>query len=220
THGVESGRGLLIGATVDDDAGAPAFLSFDRPDELEPVSVDGILHEGVGELEQLQHLDGDRYALHYNIDGVSWSYDARFDEAARKLTIDRVLVGEGDLAGGVLHGLSFDRESGRFAASFCTATMPTQLYVLEDEPEQKTNERALGLPPRLLAPGEDASFESHDGLRISARLYLPSPELGYEGPRPLVYYVHGGPQGQERPNFAWFSMPLIQDRKSTRLNSS
>ena len=29
-------------------------------------------------------------------------------------------------------------------------------------------------------------------------------------PRPLVYYVHGGPQSQERPNFAWFSMPLIQ----------
>ena len=51
---------------------------------------------------------------------------------------------------------------------------------------------------------------SHDGLRVSARLYLPSPELGYEGARPLVYYVHGGPQGQERPNFAWFSMPLIQ----------
>ena len=45
---------------------------------------------------------------------------------------------------------------------------------------------------------------------MSARLYLPSEELGYTGPRPLVYYVHGGPQGQERPNFAWFSMPLIQ----------
>jgi dipeptidyl aminopeptidase/acylaminoacyl peptidase len=47
-------------------------------------------------------------------------------------------------------------------------------------------------------------------LRVSARLYLPSDELGFEGPRPLVYYVHGGPQSQERPNFAWFSMPLIQ----------
>jgi len=26
----------------------------------------------------------------------------------------------------------------------------------------------------------------------------------------LVYYIHGGPQGQERPDFSWFSMPLIQ----------
>ncbi|TML74315.1 MAG: S9 family peptidase [Actinobacteria bacterium] len=75
---------------------------------------------------------------------------------------------------------------------------------------RRTRERALGLAPGLLAAGEDASFESHDGLRISARLYLPSSELGYDGPWPLVYYVHGGPQSQERPNFAWFSMPLIQ----------
>ncbi len=41
-------------------------------------------------------------------------------------------------------------------------------------------------------------------------MYLPSPELGFAGPRPVVAYVHGGPQSQERPNFAWFSMPLIQ----------
>jgi dipeptidyl aminopeptidase/acylaminoacyl peptidase len=41
-------------------------------------------------------------------------------------------------------------------------------------------------------------------------LYRPAEELGFSGPRPLVYYVHGGPQGQERPDFAWFSMPLIQ----------
>ena len=75
---------------------------------------------------------------------------------------------------------------------------------------RRTRERALGLPPDLLSPGEDASFESHDGVRVSARLYLPSSELGFDGPRPLVYYIHGGPQGQERPNFAWFSMPLIQ----------
>jgi dipeptidyl aminopeptidase/acylaminoacyl peptidase len=26
----------------------------------------------------------------------------------------------------------------------------------------------------------------------------------------VVYYIHGGPQDQERPDYAWFSMPLIQ----------
>jgi dipeptidyl aminopeptidase/acylaminoacyl peptidase len=68
----------------------------------------------------------------------------------------------------------------------------------------------LGIPEEHLSPGEDASFTSYDGLRVSARLYLPAAALGFEGPRPLVYYIHGGPQGQERPDFAWFSMPLIQ----------
>src|SRR5262249_21297342 len=161
---------------------------------------------------RLQYLTGSRYAAIFNIDGCSWAYDARLDEDARRLTVDEVLVGEPPFEGGVLHGLELQEESGRFAVSFCTATEPTQLYVLapREEPRKLTRERALGLAPELLASGEDASFESHDGLRVSARLYLPSERLGFEGPRPLVYYVHGGPQGQERPDFSWFSMPLIQ----------
>jgi pimeloyl-ACP methyl ester carboxylesterase len=212
---VESGSGVLLGTTLlGDDAGSFGLIAFDRPGEIEPVAIDGLVHEGVGELEDLRHLEGDRYAAIYNIDGCSWTYDTRFDEGSRTLSVERVLVGEGELSGGVLHGLDYDEGSGRFALSFCTATMPTQLYVLEQDaaapPAPRTRERALGLDPSLLSPGEDASFESHDGLRVSARLYLPSEELGFEGARPLVYYVHGGPQGQERPNFAWFSMPLIQ----------
>ncbi len=212
SHVTAGGEGMLVVATLFDDKGAPGYLALDGESEVEPVEVDGIVHRGEGELERLTHLDGDRYAAIYNIDGCSWAYDARFDEQTRRLTLERVLVGEDELADGVLHGLHFDRGSGRFAAAFCTATMPTQLYVLAEgaAPASRTRERALGLEPELLAPGEDASFDSHDGLRVSARLYLPSTELAYEGPRPLVYYIHGGPQSQERPNFAWFSMPLIQ----------
>jgi pimeloyl-ACP methyl ester carboxylesterase len=211
THTTASDEGILLVTTLEDDRGTVAYLSLEGG-ELEPVAVDGIAHNGDGELERLQHLDGDRYAAVYNIDGVSWVYDAQFDEGGRRLSLERVLVGEGDLADGVIHGIDLDASSGAFAVAFCTATMPTQLYVLEEDgpPAPRTRERALGLPPELLAPGEDASFESHDGVRVSARLYLPSPELGFDGPRPLVYYIHGGPQGQERPNFAWFSMPLIQ----------
>ena len=213
SYGTASGRGILLTTTLYDDTGSLAYLDLGRPGEVEEVTIDGLVHDGVGELERLDHLADDRYVLTYDIDGCSWVYAGSFDEAARRFAVERVLVGEDDLSGGVLHGLDFDEESGRFVASFCTATAPTQLYVLpagDGEPVALTRERALGLAPELLSPGEDASFESHDGLRISARLYLPSPELGFAGPRPLVYYVHGGPQGQERPNFAWFSMPLIQ----------
>src|SRR5262245_20598724 len=212
-YGTASGSGILLTTTLSDDTGTLAFLDLSRPQELDPVSIEGLAHEGVGELEGLDHLEGDRYSLLYNIDGCSWAYAGAFDEAARTLTIERVLVGEDELAGGVLHGLDYDEGSGRFVVAFCTATSPTQLHVLpaSDGPSDVlTRERALGLAPQVLSAGEDASFESHDGLRVSARLYLPSEELGYRGPRPLVYYVHGGPQGQERPDFAWFSMPLIQ----------
>ena len=214
SHGTASGKGVLLTTTLFDDTGSLGYIDLEHPGSVEPVAISGLVHDGVGELERIQHLEGDRFALVYNIDGRSWVYDASLDEAGRAVTASRVLVGKDELADGVLHGLHYDRESRRFAVSFCTATMPTQLYVLDpggaSKPARRTNERALGLAPQLLSSGEDASFESHDGLRVSARLHLPSDELGFEGPRPLVYYVHGGPQSQERPNFAWFSMPLIQ----------
>jgi pimeloyl-ACP methyl ester carboxylesterase len=210
----ESGRGLLVGTSLFSDEGSPGYIDFEEPGTVQPVSTEGLRHEGSGELTAIDHLEGERYSVEYNIDGCSWAYEADFQESARVLRLTRALVGEGELAGGMLHGLDFDQESGRFALAFCTATDPTQLWMLEPraaaKPARKTRERVLGVAPELLSSGEDASFESHDGLRVSARLYRPSPELGFEGPRPLVYYVHGGPQSQERPNFAWFSMPLIQ----------
>jgi pimeloyl-ACP methyl ester carboxylesterase len=212
-HGTSSGAGVLLTTALYDDAGSLAYLDLSKPGELEPVALDGLTHTGDGELYGLEHLEGDRYRLTFNIDGCSWAYAGSFDEAGRRFAVERVLVGEGGLAGGVLHGIDFDAGSGRFVAAFCTATSPTQLHVLpatDGPPETLTRERALGVAPDVLAAGEDASFESHDGLRVSARLYLPSAELGYEGARPLVYYVHGGPQSQERPDFAWFSMPLVQ----------
>jgi acetyl esterase/lipase len=213
-HVTGSGGGLLLATSLFDDSYGPGFLDLGRPGEVEPVSVEGVVHEGEGELERLERIEGDRYVAVYNIDGASWAYEAALDEPARSLSLVRVLCGRGELEDGVLHGIFHEAATDRYALSFCTATTPTQLYVLGGDegapPARRTRERPLGLDAELLAPGEDASFVSHDGLRVSARLYLPSPRLGYDGPRPLVYYVHGGPQAQERPDFAWFSMPLVQ----------
>jgi pimeloyl-ACP methyl ester carboxylesterase len=211
-HFTASGRGLLVSTSLFDDAYGPAYIDLARPGEIEPVALDGGVHEGSGELEGFDRLEGDRFLARYNIDGASWAYDADFDEDTKTISLRRVLCGTGELEGGVLHGLFHDPKSDRFVLSFCTAKLPTQLYLVDGDspPAARTRERPLGVDTELLSGGEDASFVSHDGLRVSARLYLPSPRLGYDGPRPLVYYVHGGPQGQERPNFAWFSMPLIQ----------
>jgi len=141
-------------------------------------------------------------------------YEGTFDEASLTMKLERVLCGRGKLTNGKLEAFSYEQETDRFALSFSTATSPSQIYTIEggqrQTVRQHTRERVLGLPQEWLSEGEDASFTSYDGLRISARLYLPAPALGFEGPRPLVYYIHGGPQGQERPDFTWFSMPLIQ----------
>ena len=152
THITPSARGMLLTSAIFDDAGSPGYLDFSRPGEVEPVAFDGLVHTGAGELEQLQHLDGDRYAAIFNIDGCSWVYDVRFDEPARRLAVDRVLVGEGDLAGGVLHGLDLDEESGSFALSFCTATMPTQLYVHRRDAASRGRASARSASRRSCSP--------------------------------------------------------------------
>jgi pimeloyl-ACP methyl ester carboxylesterase len=214
TEFTPSGRGLLLTTSLFEDTYGLGYIALAEPETVARVEVRGVVHQGLGEMENLRHLRDNRYAVQYNIDGCSWLYEGAFDEEALTLQIDGVICGRAPLADGVMDGFYYDKATDRFVLSYCTATSPTQIYTVagsdRNNVQRHTNERVLGLSADLLAPGEDASFTSHDGLRVSARLYLPAPALGYTGPRPLIYYVHGGPQGQERPDFAWFSMPLIQ----------
>ena len=213
-HFTAADRGLLFITSLFEDTFGLGYLDLSDPAEVKPVKVSGTAHNGVGELVRLKHTRDQRYYLEYNIDGCSWLYEGSFDEPTLEMKLDKILCGKGRLENGKLEAVNYDEASDRYALAFSTATSPCQLYTLEDAGRQNlrqhTRERILGVPAEWLSPGEDASFTSFDGLRVSARLYLPSPALGFEGPRPLVYYIHGGPQGQERPDFTWFSMPLIQ----------
>jgi esterase/lipase len=207
-------NGMIFSSILFDDKYSLAYMAFDDPDNPKPIAINGLVHEGEGELEGLDELTGANYKLTYNIDGCTWVYEAELDETALIMTVKHVLVGQGELSGGVLESIHYDKAGDRYALSFSTATSPTQIYTIEGENReiltQHTSERILGISSELLSGGEDYPFTSHDGLRISARLYMPAAELGFAGPRPLVYYIHGGPQSQERPDFAWFSMPIIQ----------
>jgi len=209
-----SETGAIVRSSVFEDTYSLGYMKLSKPDQLEEVNIKGIKHNGVGELVEIDRLRDDRYLLIYNIDGCSWVYEGEFDEKKRKMKVKHILAGTNPLDNGMLHTVHFDEKDDLFTFSYSTATSPTQLYTVWGRKRNKitrhTNEKIVGIPSEYLSKGEDASFTSHDGLRVSARLYLPAEGLGFDGARPLVYYIHGGPQGQERPDFAWFSMPLIQ----------
>ncbi len=214
TFFVQNDAGLVFHTTLFDDDGGLGYLELNNRDTIKKVKIEGQRHSGVGEFIGLRHLDKNRYAAFYNIDGSDWVYEGELEENNLTFRITHILSGQGEISNGVLEHLDYEKSSDRFILSYSTATSPTQIYTIEGKDRRKivqhTRERILALPESLMASGEDASFTSFDGLRISARLYMPADDLGFAGPRPLVYYVHGGPQGQERPDFAWFSMPLIQ----------
>ena len=208
---VNNDNGLLFISVLFDDTGSLGYMDLQQPSAVKPVTITGVAHSGIGEMDRLSQLEGNRYVVGYNIDGVSWLYEGTFDFPSLTMKLERVICGAGQVANGVLESRFYDKASDTHILSYSTATSPTQIYTIAgDEIVQHTRERILGIPLELLSNGEDASFTSHDGLRTSARLYLPAESLGYAQPYPLVYYVHGGPQSQERPDFAWFSMPIIQ----------
>jgi pimeloyl-ACP methyl ester carboxylesterase len=206
------GEGVIFISALFNDHYGLTYFRLDSPEQVRPVTVQGAVHHGLGEMVGFKRGFDSRYALHYNIDGVSWIYGGTFDRANLVFRIDRIFAGKGELADGVVESMAADKLSHTAVISQSTATSPSQLYVIdmEETPKRQTNERILGIPSNVLARGEDYPYTSHDGLRISARLYLPAPELGFDGPRPVIFYIHGGPQSQERPDFTWFSMPLIQ----------
>ena len=214
------GKSVIFRSSIFADYGSPTLLRIDDPSKPFQVTVEGLVHKGAGELGEVRHVKWDIFLLDYNIDGASWIYETKYHEDTERpwLQVTRILAGQGDLANGVALGIDWQtrvqpRPEIEYVLSIAKANVPSQLYLYaygQTEPRRMTGERVLGIPEGYLSKGEDASYTSFDGLRISARLYLPSEELGYSGPRPLVEYVHGGPQGQERPDFTWFSMPLIQ----------
>ncbi|HSB67179.1 MAG TPA: alpha/beta fold hydrolase [Anaerolineales bacterium] len=214
THFTRHDHGLIFITSLFDDAFGLGYLRLNHPSKIKPVSITGIKHKGKGELRKFHSLRKNKYLLEYNIDGVSWLYEAKFDEEKLKMVLEKVLVGKGEVSNGVLESVSYNKNSDSFTLSHSTATSPTQIFTIEGKKRDKiilhTRERILDIPDSFLSSGEDASFDSYDGLRMSARLYIPSADPSFRPPYPLIYYVHGGPQSQERPDFSWFSMPLIQ----------
>ena len=214
THFLNKDRDLLVTSAIFEDTYGLGIMRLKAPQKIKQVSITGLKHKGIGELNTCLAVRKNIYLLEYNIDGCSWLYEAIFDPQKLRMEVSKTLVGKGKISNGVLDSYSYDKDSDTYILSHSTATSPTQIYTIGGKKRNKvvqhTHEQVLGIPDNLLSSGEDASFTTYDGLQESARLYLPADGTGYKPPYPLVYYIHGGPQSQERPDFSWFSMPLIQ----------
>jgi dipeptidyl aminopeptidase/acylaminoacyl peptidase len=121
-------------------------------------------------------------------------------------TKDRTWKPVAGVPDGVISSLVFDRDGRRLGFTLESATRPDNAYVLDLERgdvTRWTDSETGGLPPdRFVAPTlvDYPTFDQVDGRarRIPAYYFRPAGP----GPFPVIISIHGGPEGQYRPNFS------------------
>jgi dipeptidyl aminopeptidase/acylaminoacyl peptidase len=146
--------------------------------------------------------DGTRLALVYNEDGysrlllfdVSQGWDARVEMSVPELPRG-------------IFGVSWSKDGKRLAIGMYTATDAPDVWIWDVQEEilwRATRSSLGGIPQESFVEPSLVHYTTFDGRQIPAFLYLPHTTE----PRslPVVIHVHGGPEGQSRPEFD----PVVQ----------
>jgi dipeptidyl aminopeptidase/acylaminoacyl peptidase len=103
---------------------------------------------------------------------------------------------------GVLSGLEWHENGKEVGFTFSSARSPADTYSWDpsaSEAVRWTRSETGGLDPATFSEPELIRWKSFDGRPISGFLYVPP--KSFSGKRPVLIDIHGGPEGQTRPNF-------------------
>jgi dipeptidyl aminopeptidase/acylaminoacyl peptidase len=106
------------------------------------------------------------------------------------------------LPAGVVGGLDV-APWGEIGLTFTSARSPSDAFSVDATTLAVTRWTASetgGLDPNANVEPELVEVKSFDGLAVSGFLYRPDPAR-FEGRRPLIVNIHGGPESQSRPGF-------------------
>lgn len=103
---------------------------------------------------------------------------------------------------GIVANPHFRHQTQELAFDFVSARTTSDVYSLDlptGKLERWTYSELGGLSPRDLAEPELVHWKAWDNRMISGFLYRPPAK--FQGPRPVIINIHGGPEGQFRPGF-------------------
>jgi dipeptidyl aminopeptidase/acylaminoacyl peptidase len=138
--------------------------------------------------------DGKQIAFVTNEDGISRLH--LLDTKSRK---ERAVA---ELPLGIISGLQWHENSRDLGFNLNSARSVTDVYSLDTQSgkvERWTQSETGGLNTANFSEPELVRWQSFDGRNISGFLYMPPAK--FTGPRPVIINIHGGPEGQSRPNF-------------------
>ncbi len=146
--------------------------------------------------------DVDQFALSY--DGKKIAFVSNEDGLSALHVIDTATTKEvpvPKLPVGVVGDVVWHRNNHDLAFSLTTVRQPVDVYSLDADTgklERWTNsETAVNMSS--FADAELIRWKSFDGKTISG--FLTRPPAKFTGKRPVLIQIHGGPEGQSRPDF-------------------
>ena len=107
-----------------------------------------------------------------------------------------------NLPKGIVSNVRWRKHSQELAFDLDSARSPSDVYSLDtaiDKLERWTFSETGGLNTTTFAAPELIHWKSWDDRMISGFLYRPPAK--FTGPRPVMILIHGGPEGQSRPDF-------------------
>jgi dipeptidyl aminopeptidase/acylaminoacyl peptidase len=186
------GKAVYLASNKDRDQRAFARMKLEPGGA--PGAIDILAARENAELDQFEIDDaGERAALIWNASGLSELelYDLKSGRVTSRPKLPAELAG----------GMAFAHD-GRWLALVCSgAASPADIWILDIGAgtfRQVTRSPHAGIDLGKMVRPELVRFKAHDGLELSGWLYRPA--MG-SAPFPTVLSFHGGPEGQERPNF-------------------
>jgi dipeptidyl aminopeptidase/acylaminoacyl peptidase len=204
----EDGRFAPDGRSVFVRASLPGEPFTDRTGLLQVLlSEDGVPGEGRIVLSR-PDADLDGYAL--RTDGTVlavWSRDGVTQLRVHALS-DGALVREIPLPEPVMPGWSLSADGATMIAELTGPRAPRGLFriSLDDGPPTPLPSAPRRPDPGTLVTPVRYEYAAADGLPLSGWLYTPR---GVQGPNRTVVSFHGGPEGQERPDWSPVAQALV-----------
>ncbi len=148
--------------------------------------------------------DGKRVAFATNEEGTSVL-------RVRELESGKETVVPG-LGAGTIGALEWHANGRDLAFSRSDTRSPSDVYSFDADSgkvERWTESEIGGLSSESLPQAELVRWKSFDGKTISGFLYRPP--SSFEGRRPVIVNIHGGPEGQSRPGFLARNAYLVEE---------
>jgi dipeptidyl aminopeptidase/acylaminoacyl peptidase len=158
-----------------------------------------------GEIDTVTRPDWDVEHVAVSADGRTLAWTVNTDGVSElHATRDHEPVDLPDVPPGVIDALALSADGGLAALLFDAPGRPREVAVLglgggERELRHLTDSRPSGLTAVTPVEPELVRYPTHDGRAIPAWLFRPAGD----GPFPVVLSIHGGPEAQELPRYAY-----------------